>query len=73
MNTPTDSDKMNDENYTPYGDEWKKEVMKHRKADIVDMLRKVCMERETKGAKTPEDMQACGQMARRLCYALTAF
>jgi hypothetical protein len=26
--------------YTPFGDEWKKEVMKLRKADIVEMLAK---------------------------------
>ena len=30
-------------------------------------------ERATKAAKTPEDLQACGQMARRLCVALTGF
>jgi hypothetical protein len=30
-------------------------------------------ERATKGAKAPDDMQACGQMARRLCYALIGF
>ena len=55
---------MNDENYTPYGDEWKKEVMKHRKADIVDMLRKVCMERETLRQWKDEAMQVLGERQR---------
>jgi len=38
---------MNDENYTPYGDEWKKEVMKLRKGDIVDMLAKSLKAKKT--------------------------
>jgi len=35
---------MNDENYTPYGDEWKAEMMKHRKDGIVDLLKKAYLD-----------------------------
>jgi hypothetical protein len=38
--------KIMDENYVPLGDEWKKCVMKHRKEEIVEMLKKVCLERD---------------------------
>jgi hypothetical protein len=35
---------MNDKNYTPYGEDWKAEVMKHRKGDIVEMLKKAYLD-----------------------------
>lgn len=40
---------MAEDNYIPCGDEWKKEVMKMTKKDIVEMLARVCLElKETK-------------------------
>ncbi len=32
--------------YVPYGPEWEKEVMKNKKADIVDMFRRECNDRD---------------------------
>lgn len=32
--------------YEPFGEEWKKEVMKFKKEDLVEMLREKCMEDE---------------------------
>lgn len=37
--------------YVPFGDEWKKEVMRLKKSEIVDMLAKVL--RETASRPTP--------------------
>jgi len=36
---------MNKQAHTPYGDQWRTEVMKMRKADIVEMLQKACEDR----------------------------
>lgn len=32
--------------YVPYGEQWEKEVMKMKKKDIVQMLRRVCKRRD---------------------------
>lgn len=32
--------------FTPYDNAWKKEVMKNRKVEIVDILKRVCNERD---------------------------
>lgn len=32
--------------YVKYGDEWRKEIMKNKKEVIVDMLRRVALERD---------------------------
>lgn len=34
-----------DEDYIPFGEEWKKAMMKMSKATIVKMYRKVCIEK----------------------------
>ncbi len=51
---------MNDE-YEPYGDEWKAEVMKSRKEDIVMMFRKACMDRDTLKHWKQEGMLVLGE------------
>lgn len=32
--------------YIPYGDEWEKSLMKIKKKDIIQMLRRVCKKRD---------------------------
>lgn len=34
-----------DEDFQPYGDEWKKEMQKFKKGDLIDLLAKTCIER----------------------------
>ena len=36
---------MSNENYIPFGEEWKKAVMKLTKATIVKLYKKVCIEK----------------------------
>ncbi len=43
--------------YVKYGDEWRKEVMKNKKEIIVDMLRRVAMERDSLEAAQQKDAQ----------------
>ena len=37
---------MKDENYVPYGEEWKDELMKYPKIFIIGLLRQACLERD---------------------------
>jgi len=37
---------MSEKEYEPFGEEWKKEIMKMKKSYIVDMLKEVCNNRE---------------------------
>lgn len=45
------------ENYVPFGEEWEKEMMKLPKKFIVEMYRKVCMEKQQakEMVKTPNN------------------
>ena len=37
---------MKEKEYVPFGDEWKAEMMKMKKADLIDMYKKAMIERE---------------------------
>jgi hypothetical protein len=43
--------------YIPFGDEWKKEVMKLRKADIVEMLAKALQAQQQPAPCVSADVQ----------------
>ena len=34
--------------YIPFGDEWKKEMMKLTKAELIELLRKACIKKTNK-------------------------
>lgn len=44
-NTFKEGEKMTDENYEPFGSEWKKEMMKLTKPELVDFLRGVLIKK----------------------------
>jgi hypothetical protein len=37
---------MNNDNYQPFGKEWKKMLMKHNKNSIIEMYKKVSLENQ---------------------------
>lgn len=45
--------KTEQDNYIPFGEEWKKELMKWRKSDLVDHLRKTLIEMQELRRRMP--------------------
>lgn len=46
--------------YVPFGDEWKKEVMRLKKSEIVDMLAKALRENASRPTPRALDLRPCG-------------
>jgi ribosomal protein S27E len=52
----------NTDNYTPYGEEWQKEMMKWRKPDLINFLKKTLIEANSiKNNGALGDVSVCPQ------------
>jgi hypothetical protein len=45
--------------YVPYGPEWEDEMMRMRKVDLVDMVRKACTKKENGSSPNTDSRAIC--------------